>query len=177
MRKKSQVSGQVFVYVLSAIIFAFIMIYGYKAISSFIDKGEDVKLIQLRTDLTKSIKKISTSSDVRKLELLVPSRFDQLCLINSYPLGVKNADAVDYGSDLGDSSSGYYNPLIYNSWKDEVQQDAFLVPHTDFQIYIGNMQIEESGHKWACFTIVNGRVNLRLEGLGDGARVSAWSAA
>ena len=172
MRKKSQVSGQVFVYVLSAIIFAFIMLYGYKAISSFIDKGEDVKLIQLRTDLTTSIKKISTSSDVRKLELIIPSTFDKLCLINSYPSGVDGTESS--GSDLGNPSSSHYNPLIFNSWKDEVQQDAFLVPHTDFQIYIGKMQIDTSIHnKWSCFNIVNGRVELRLEGLGDGAKVSA----
>jgi len=169
--RKSQVAGQVFTYVLAAVIFAFVIIYGYKAITGFIEKGEEIKLIQLKTGITTSARKISTSSDIRKLELHIPSKYDSICLINSYPDGVQRLGIPALTSDF---ARDY--PLIYDSWDDNVQQDVFLVPHSDFEIFVGNMRIGDPGaERWLCLNSVSGRVALRLEGIGDGVKVTRWS--
>ena len=66
--KKAMGVGQVFIFIVAAITFALIMIFGYKAISGFVSTGEDVAFVQFKTDLENSVRKIYTEYGAVRIE-------------------------------------------------------------------------------------------------------------
>ena len=51
MNKKGLAINQVFVFMVAGLIFALIMIFGYQAISGFIDTSEDVLFTKFKTSI------------------------------------------------------------------------------------------------------------------------------
>jgi hypothetical protein len=83
MDKKGIGVGQVFVFIVAALTFSVILIYGYKAVSSFVSSGEQVQLVQFKTTLESSVKKIYTEyGSVRVQDFRVPGKFDQICFVD-----------------------------------------------------------------------------------------------
>jgi len=58
--KKGIGVGQVFIFIVAALSFALILIFGYRAIAGFLNSGEEVAFVQFKTSLESSIKKIYT---------------------------------------------------------------------------------------------------------------------
>ena len=68
--KKAMGVGEVFVYIIAALTFALIMIFGYKAINQFLEKGQQVEFVQFKTELESSVKNIySEYGSVREVRL------------------------------------------------------------------------------------------------------------
>lgn len=161
--KKSQISGQVFIYILAAMLFVLILIWGVKAISDLKVKSEQAALIDLKTELSSAIKSVRSTADVKKRTLVLPSNFDKICFIDLNAYAEQNAGIKQEST------------MIYDSWKDRVRQNVFLLPRGDFEMYIDKLEVNEPGGKrWLCINAVNGQVSLRLEGKGDRTKVSKW---
>lgn len=157
--KKSQIAGEVFVYIIGAVIFTLVIIYGYRAINDFRARSDQVSLIEFSQDIKNTVKRISSGSDVEKKTFFMPQKYTEVCFV----------DIRQPASTCPGFASSY--PLIYNSWDDGVEQNIFLIPHSDLKIYVGN--IEVSGN-CECISVENHKIDLRLEGRGDSTLISEW---
>ncbi len=158
--RKSQIIGQVFIYILAIIIFSGILLYGYKIIKGFSNKADDVTFIQLTTDLKTSVKKIKSDyGTVIKKELRIPGKYSTICFID-----------LDY---LAEISLQDEHPAVYNSWKDKTKENMFLITATeDIQPYhIEGIKISS---KYNCMAVNQGKILLRLEGKGEYVELSEW---
>ena len=157
MIKKAEISGEIFIYILAIVIFALTLLYGYKAIAFFNEKGEQISYAQMYNDLKQEVEKVEgdTYGTVKKYIMDVPGGYQKACFVNSKgrePRGL----------------SGNY-PLIQTSLE-YTSDNLFLYPPGDRSFDIGD--IEVSGEN--CIDVVGTKVTLRLESLGDHVKVSSW---
>jgi|TARA_B100001964_G_C14128977_1_gene551945 hypothetical protein len=168
--KKAQITGQVFIYILSAMVFALVLVYGYKAIGDFLNRADQVAEIELSTDLKSSIKTIASSQDVKQKAISIPAKFKQICFIDL------NKDAKT--TNMCDITHGDYNLVICNFWDSNAEQNVFLLPNpSDVKVFVGEIEPREPDQTpldYLCMNITNGKVKLKLQGLGDRTGISAW---
>src|SRR3989344_5519750 len=82
--KKGIAIEMVFVFILAAVTFALILIFGYKSISGFLGTGEEVTFIRFKTDLESSIKNIASEYEaVRIQEFNPPLNYEKICFIDT----------------------------------------------------------------------------------------------
>src|SRR3989344_8239986 len=99
MNSKGLGVGQAFTFIVLAVTFSLVMIFGYKSISGLLVQGEQIELVQFQKDLQNSIKVLYTDfGTVREEQFRLPGRFTQICLVNmdfkdNMDL-LQNADAV-----------------------------------------------------------------------------------
>lgn len=170
MNKKAQIAGQVFIFILAAVLAAMLIFYGYRAINSFTKRTEDIVMTQFQTDIEIQIKTISSDyGSVRKLELSLPSKYRKLCLVNLDYNDVSNSCICDQNFCLPDNDD--YNPIICDAWIDKTQ-NVFLVPSSELNLKVTQMEIEGG---YLCAPVLSGKVTLRIEGGGDHTKVSLWT--
>lgn len=156
MNKKAQMMGQIFVFVVAAIIFILILTYGYKAISNFLARSEQVALIDFKADLESSVEVIKRDhKSVRKIELRLPKRYTEICIVD-----VKRCESLEQA-----------RPLMY-SFCLAGSENVFLVPKQETPIFLSDISVPDPGY--VCIPIANGNVALRLEGLGKSTEISEW---
>ncbi len=162
--------GQIFIYVMAAIIFSLVLLYGYRAIGDFINRADQVAEIELRTDLKTSIKSTASSQDVKQKVITVPSKFKEICFID---LDVQDhAGLTPAQTAICDDTSDDYNALICNFWTTGTQNNVFLIPGAEVTIDVGNIDLGSDG--FLCIPTSDGKAKLRLEGAGDRTRISEW---
>ncbi len=158
MRNKAQI-GQIFIYLIATLIIILVLYYGYGAIRNIGEKQQELSYVKFQTGLSDMID--YTSSDygtVRIEEFLVPSGYDELCLVDP--------DLIITGDASSIPENEY--PLIYDSVQDRVQANVFVLPG-GAPFYIENLQLDEG---FACADVTRGTITLRIEGLGDEAKVT-----
>lgn len=157
--------GQVFVFIVAAITFALIMIFGYKAITGFLKSGEDVAFVQFKTDLESSIKKIYTEyGSVRIEKFTIPAKYKQICFVDldkPYDLSLCKLDQI--------ACSVWEDSLDY----DHVDENVFLKPLAPVKIKVNRISIfSDDGKNFLCVPIYNGIFSILLEGKGDHTELS-----
>jgi len=153
-QKKAQMIGQIFIFILAAILFVLIITYGYRAINDFLQRSEQVTLIGFKEELKSGIERIKRDyGSVRKLELQVPKRYNEVCIVDP---------------DC-DPSLESFNPIMYNACLTGTE-NIFLVPKQETPIFVPDIKVDGG---YLCVP-TSGVVTLRLEGLGKTARVSEW---
>ncbi len=172
--KKGLGVGEIFVYIVAALTFAVIMIFGYKIINDFIHRGEDVQFLQFKNDLEGSVKKIYADyGSSRKETFHLPGGFDQICFVDfDSPYNVKFCDydavACSFWKGISDQKgddSGY----------DLASENVFLKPAAAQQIKVFQFQVlpaKEGEEGFLCVPIVKGSFTLVLEGKGDRTELS-----
>ena len=159
--RKSQIHAQAFVYILAIIIMAMILAYGYTAVKDITKKGEFTALVKFKTDLKTSITSISHDyGSVKNQEFVVPTKFRQVCF-------------VELSSSTLIPEEKY--PIVNNYVKSVLDNNAeprnvFLLPPGTESEYIGNITVANNG--FLCFNVTQGRINIRLEGLGNRVKIS-----
>jgi len=157
-RKKAQIAEQVIIYILAVLIFGLIVIFGYREISNLMQKQQQIDLINFENNLKDTISQLSSSyGDVKDFNdepLKVPSGYNKLCFIEL---------------DKYESSELTSFPLIQNSWQDNVKVNVFL-DDAKYSFYADNITIEPDNSK--CFDITDGKLRIRLEGVGGSAKIS-----
>ena len=164
-KKKAQIGGQIFIYILGLIIFSSLLIYGYKAVKDFRDRGDEVLLLKLYKDMDSSIQK--TASDygtVLKKELVIPSGYDEVCFVEKG----KYSSTADFCNDK--------HPIICDYWKDNAPENMFLMEGglSKNEFAIGDIVIENDESAF-CMDVTNGEVLLKIEGKGNYAVISPWN--
>lgn len=156
--KKSQIMGQVFIFILAAAIFILILTYGYKAISGFSKRSEQVALVEFQTELESAVKSISLDyGSVKRSELTLPAKYTEICFVD-----LDREPSADFEAE---------HPRMYEAWAGGTQ-NVFLTPMEDSPINVGKIYVGSSGY--LCLPISGGKVTLRLEGLGDKAGITEW---
>jgi hypothetical protein len=182
MRNKKGLSiGTVFIFMIAAITFGVIMIFGYKAISDFLEKGEKVEFYQFKTDLERSVKGIYTEyGSVRVQTFYLPSRYERICFVDldTEPnLILEQDNPIAY--DVWDTA--FNEASMGTSVYDKADQNVFLEPlppidSPTIKVYkIEPFEIkdgEEINSGYLCFDIVRGKFKLRMEGMGDRTKIS-----
>jgi hypothetical protein len=168
--KKAQVVGQVFILILAALVFILILLYGYRAISSFGERSEQVALIDFETDLASEVETMSLKfGSVKRLDLTLPTRYREVCLFCDPELTKKGLASCDPALSSAQTFK-QDNTLLFESWEGGAQ-NVFFRPLADTQILIENLEVQGVGN---CTSVIDGRVSLRLEGKGDRTLVSSW---
>ena len=173
------VIGMVFVYILVGITFALVLIFGYQAISGFLQSSEEVAFVQFKTDLENSIKRLSTEYGSVRIEVYttplgyekvcfvdlgyenIPGEIQDLCEQDQYACAVwEDAKEAQQAAD-GDFSAGYK----------DVAENVFLQPLGSVKIKVAPIRFADN-QGFFCEPIFQGIFKLRLEGKGSYTQLS-----
>lgn len=158
MRKKSQLYSQVFVYILTIILIAFILIYGYNAIQSFRKRADQVACLKFKNDLTNSIELVSNEfGSVKRKDLELCGNYKKVCFVESIenPNIPNNADPIIKDSILSNAGKNVF--LV-----EDIAKESF---------YAGKISVNPDV---MCIKTANNKVSLRLEGKGNHVLISQW---
>lgn len=171
--RRAQVS-QVFTYIFAAVVFATILIFGYKAINSFIHKGDEFAFAAFTQNLGKAVNGIRSDFgsvavyDARN-PLNVPGGIKQICFVD-----MDTPASSDCPSDLGiigcDSWKTYCTEDSCGGW-DSAEANVFFTPPSPNPLKLGRLKIDSDSDGaydlgYLCF-ITHGRLDFRLAGKGS----------
>ncbi len=169
--KKGLGVGEVFVYIVAALTFAVIMIFGYKIINDFIHRGEEVQFLQFKNDLESSVKKIYADyGSSRKETFHLPGSFNQICFVDfdspyNEKFCVNDPVACSFWKNNADTQGGYA----------AAGENVFLKPTAAQQIKIFQFQVvptKVGEEGFLCVPVVKGSFTVVLEGKGDRTQLS-----
>jgi|SRR3989344_3597973 len=156
---KAQLQGQVFIYILTVVIIGMVLLFGGKAILDFIQKGEEVAFIKFKTDLKSIVDSIGPDYQSIVRETLTIGRdYQQVCFTDSASI-----------------TSPY--PTMNSVVGSGTGENTFLVTTDVVEKFdVGTIQVDNVAHQdWDCFPIINGKVRLQFEGMGDKTKISSWN--
>ena len=180
--KKAQLQGQVFIYILTILVISFILIYGYNAISNFRSRTNQIIYLKLGEDLKSSVQRITPDfGSVLKKEIDAGAA-SQICFVENFQyVGNRNSPA----GKNSDGANIPVNPVIKDSIKSssgEVSdKNVFLIGKSIlYSFSIGYIKVDESASPAAHFNVlcippVNGKIILKMEGMGDHTLISKWT--
>jgi hypothetical protein len=162
--RKSQIYGHIFIYILTIVIVAFILIFGYRTITGFQDRAQQVFVIKFSSDLKSGIHSITRDyGSVIKKELNVGDKINSVCFIENY-------EKFDESNPQSDSP---INPIIRESIRSKTGINVFLIGNEVKEGFsIGNISVKKDV---LCIMPLGSKIELRLEGAGDHAIVSRWN--
>lgn len=182
--KKALGVEQVFVFMIAALTFALIMIFGYKAISGFLESGEEVEFVQFKNDLELAVKTIYTEyGSVRVKEFDLPARFEQVCFVDlnyfleEHPDELQKLCAKDLAAcdSVKEARSGVNEGRCETGYEC-VDQNVFLKPQATVPIKVYLISIynekESKQEGYICPPLNKGSFSLVLEGKGDHTELS-----
>ena len=163
--RAGQIAGQVFIYIITLVVVAVILIFGYRSISTFKNKTDEVGALQFKQQLESSIKSISGQFGTLKVkEFELNSQYKELCFVNNYDF--------DTHADLNAQFADY--PLILDSFSNnQPTSNAFLIlkDRSVAESYTLG-KVAPSAGNFECFPFNRSVVTLHIEGKGDHAVIS-----
>jgi hypothetical protein len=167
--KKAQIVSQLFIYILAIFVFAVIVLYGYSAIKGFMQRGEETAFIQFKNTLESEVAGISTEpGDIivfnEKNPLTIAGDYMAVCFVDS---------RAEAGAFIPQWISNETKQIISSAISANVHkstENVFLEPPSQSPIYLGIIQTYPD--KVLCINITNSRLDIRIEGLGNGAGIS-----
>jgi len=159
--KKSQMIGQVFVYIVTVVVVGLILLFGYNAIMTVKGKSDEIILTKFKSDVANLVE--ITSSDfgtvkIKNFEL--PARYTQACFVKNYG-----------GFPDASTSSTLFSkyPIMKDSVQDKVNKNLFLVEDgVRVSFFVGDIDVDDT-YGVLCFSSVNNRIRVRVEGKGNHA--------
>lgn len=156
-----------FVFMIAALTFALIMIFGYRMISEFAGEGQELAFVEFKTDLENSVKKIYTEyGAVRIATFNLPNTYSQICFVD-----------LDYAGEMTGLKELSFD--AYETWSiaqqeggyAAVDQNVFLTPRAPVPLKVHQITIA-GGSGYLCLPIRQGTFKLVLEGKGDHTELS-----
>lgn len=159
--KKALGVGQVFVFIIAALSFALIMIFGYKAVGDFLTQGEKVQFYQFKNDVETSIQRVySEYGSVRVEEFNAPGEYRQACFIDlDAPFNAELCQFDQYACDVWKDAGSY----------EGADANVFFKPAAPVTIKVYDIQMEQG---FLCLLITKGQFTVVLEGRGDHTFIS-----
>lgn len=163
--KKSQLYGQVFIYVLTIVLVSFILVYGYNTIQNFRQRAEQVACLKFQNDLRNSIEIIiSDFGSVKRKDLQLCSGYPQVCFVETF----KQLD--NKGNLKANININNVDPILTNSIASGSDRNVFLRGGNSF--YAGNISVENDV---LCINSKNGQISIGLEGKGNHVLIRQWA--
>ena len=146
-------ASHAFLYVLTIVIFALILIFGYKMVKSFKDKSDDLLMLKFERDLQATLHSVSYgTAKVRTFD--VPSGYRQFWLADLNT-------AKDPNGDLVPPCAGINVPAeVRDALESGVRKNAFLVGDGDFHAFF--LEQVRIGSGCVSADIRNNALELRL---------------
>ena len=170
---KAQIAGQVFVFIMAAALAVLIIIYGYKAITSFTSRANEISIVNFKTQLQSEIRTISSDfGSVKRLDLTLPGNFDGLCFIDLSVSSTYAKNTCLCKQDTQCPGQRDYNPVVCDAWTTAgYTENVFLVSSSSTDsMKVTSLDLGLDGYK--CFH--GSKIILRLEGEGDKTKISEW---
>jgi hypothetical protein len=162
--RRAQMLGQVFIFIIAGLVFVLIIGYGFRAITNFLERGEEVQLLDFRNELDASIKTIKRDyGSVQRVDLRVPTRTERVCFVSTETGDLTATQASQFKAEL---------PLMYSAWSTG-SENVFLVPKQPTPVLVQDLIVEDA-MGYLCIAVVDDRIALRLEGTGNKARIRQW---
>ncbi|HLC97665.1 MAG TPA: hypothetical protein VJC21_02700 [Candidatus Nanoarchaeia archaeon] len=180
--RRGMVIGMVFVYILVGITFALVLIFGYQAISGFLQSSEEVAFVQFKTDLENSIKRLSTEYGSVRIEVYTtPLGYEKVCFVD---LGYENipgeiqdlCEQDQYACAVWEDAAEAQQEALSQgkdpraAGHEDVAENVFLQPLGPVKIKVSPIRFADKG--FHCENVVQGTFTLRLEGLGASTKIS-----
>lgn len=178
MNTKAMGVEQIFIFIVVAITFALVTIFGYKAIGDFLHKGEQVQFVQFKNDLESAVKRIYTQYGSTQIEeFTLPSRYTQICFVD-----------MNYNPTAAELAAlCRHDQLACTVWKQaqqarqegnsgyaRVEENVFLQPTGPVPIKVFTITVASTESVgFLCEEINNGQLALRLEGKGSYTHLSS----
>lgn len=163
MNMRGQMIGQVFIFILAGLVFVLILGYGYRAITNFMERGQEVQLLDFRNELDSTVNMIKRDyGSVQRVDLRMPAKTEIVCFANAKDETMQ---------DMPRLKEQY--PLLYTAWSTG-GENVFLLPRQPTPILIKYVFIDDG---YCCIPVIGGRVSLRMEGIGSKAKITPWSGA
>ena len=161
---KSQMIGQVFIYILAVVLIGFILIYGYNAITTFIEKSNQISFAKLKNDLSNIVEIVSPYYGSVKIRSFEVPGYNKVCFVKNYggfPVPIPFSLFDDY-------------PIMKDSVQSKVKKNVFLIKkRTEESFFIGDITIDEDNDgiedDIMCIQIIRNRIKIKFEGKGDHA--------
>ena len=81
--KKSQIAGQIFVYIMTIIVIGVIVLVGYWAINNTIGKSCQVEQLSFQNLIESMFSKYDTFGSMNKDSLTAPCNYETLCFVSA----------------------------------------------------------------------------------------------
>lgn len=152
--RKSQIMGQIFIFILAALIIGVIILIGYSAISSTINKSCEVEQLTFKTKIESLIERSSSFGSLSKQSVIAPCEYEKVCFI----------DATRIGTDLVNCS----NTIIKKSASTSDMKNIFVSTSkkTVPLGYSGLLRVDDPAG-CTCISRRNKNFYLVLEGVGS----------
>mgnify|MGYP005844233273 CR=1 FL=1 len=153
---KSQLIGQIVVFIIAAVVLILILLFGYRAIRGLIERQEMLALAEFKSDFTSKIEEMRLRyGSVDQFVVALPAKFRELCIVDSnLTLDLSNFEKA--------------KPGLYPIWRAKAA-NVFLIPGQHF--WIDFLSLPDG---FCCLDLF-GRTLLRLEGIGKLVRVEPWN--
>jgi len=157
--KQGQLSGNVFIYLFALIVIGFILILGYRYISSTNETIIKTDLILLKNRLASDIESISSDYGSSRKVSYSTTNIDELCVFD-----------LDKKENILDNLPVNFNLLIKDSIQSNVNNNAFIIGTSMFEpFYIGDIEINDP--YYLCFKPIAGKISFIIEGAGNKALI------
>jgi len=162
--KKGFTVAQVFMFILTVVVFGVILTIGTKFIGGLIDAGNDAACVKLEQDLNKRVSSVAGNyGSERVYSLIVPGGAEEVCFVDY--------EAIDPLGNIIEDTEGIETnyPIIAELWKAK-SNNVFLIPEGKI---CSDYDIEELAVEGGsvCLPVLSGEIELNLEGRGDAAIV------
>jgi hypothetical protein len=174
INKKAAIdTGQIFIYILSLFIVSLILIFGYTAISGFVEKSCTVQMLQFKKNTEYFVKSYSTEYGSEATKMLTsPCNTRKLCITGYY----------SQNNNLVSCNSGSSNEVIKDAYGAGIsgtimreKKNIYLLDSQNRYIdsfYAGNISMSSVSCNFFCISTTSGNFNLKLKGKGDHVEVS-----
>ena len=157
MKRRGQIQNRIFLFAVSLIILAVIVIWGYKAISGLQEKQNQAALIKFKTQLDADIDAAANDfGSVRSNKYFLPTNFDEMCLVDTTRVKADNI---------------LNHPVVKDNVESDADANMFLLGKNKLEVFnVGNLGLFNYPHYWCVKTKV-GKIELTYEGKGGEALV------
>jgi hypothetical protein len=117
-KNKAQISSQVFVYILSAVVIGLLLFIGAKAIQTIIELVINRNINEMKSDFQTEVAKAADQhSSVKRFDFNVPRWYDELCFV----------DAMEEDEKFHFDNSKINNSFIKDSVQSGVKENVFFM--------------------------------------------------
>lgn len=157
-RTKAQISSQVFIYILAAVIIGLIAIVGFRAINTIIQTGKKINIDSFQNDFVSSVATTARQyGSVKKFEFTLSDNFEEICFL----------DSMNENEKFAFSISKVTNTWIKDSVENDVRMNVFLLNEKEIlsSFYVEKLDVRDD---YLCIKNT-GKMEVWMKGTGKTA--------
>ena len=157
--RNAQLYSQIFIYILTVVLIAFIFVYGYNSIQNFTRRADQLSCIKFRNDLQVSVESIlGDFGTVKRKDFQLCNQYTKVCFVESVTNRI-----IPPNTD----------PIIRDSILSNAGKNVFLVENIAKEsFYAGKISVEPDV---LCILAPSNKISLKLESKGNSVLLSQWS--